>query len=60
MLTLRRLPSSQLPSMTELRHFVQGRTHPLAAFAEDLDPFEPLEDVAFSNEAGGALETFVL
>ena len=33
---------------------------PLVALAEDLDALEALEDVAFDDEAGGALETFVL
>jgi hypothetical protein len=33
---------------------------PLAAFLEDINAFEPLEDVAFNYEAGNALEAFVL
>jgi len=33
---------------------------PLAALPENLDALEALEDVAFNDEAGGALETFVL
>jgi len=33
---------------------------PLAAFLEDLDALEALQDVAFHDEAGDALETFVL
>jgi hypothetical protein len=33
---------------------------PLAAFPKDFDALEALEDVAFHDEAGDALETFVL
>jgi hypothetical protein len=33
---------------------------PLAAFLEDLNAFEALEDVAFNDEAVGALEALVL
>jgi hypothetical protein len=33
---------------------------PLAALFQDVDALEALEDVAFDDEAGGALETFVL
>jgi hypothetical protein len=33
---------------------------PLATFPQDVDSLEALEDVAFDDEAGGALETFVL
>jgi hypothetical protein len=33
---------------------------PLAAFLEDLNALEALEDVAFNDEAVGALEAFVL
>jgi hypothetical protein len=33
---------------------------PLAAFPQNLDALEALEDVAFDDEAAGALEAFVL
>jgi hypothetical protein len=33
---------------------------PLVALAQELNALEALEDVAFDDEAGGALETFVL
>jgi hypothetical protein len=33
---------------------------PLAAFLEDFDALEALQDVAFHDEAGDALEAFVL
>ena len=33
---------------------------PLVALAEKLDAFEALQDVAFDDETGGALEAFVL
>jgi hypothetical protein len=32
----------------------------LAAFLQDIDPLEALEDVAFDDETGSALEAFVL
>jgi hypothetical protein len=33
---------------------------PLAALLEQIDALEALQDVAFDDEAGGALEAFVL
>jgi hypothetical protein len=33
---------------------------PLVALAEQLDALEALQDVAFNDETGGALEAFVL
>ena len=33
---------------------------PLAAFPEELDAFETLQDVAFNHQTGNSLETFVL
>jgi hypothetical protein len=33
---------------------------PLIALPEQVDPLETLQDVAFDDETGGALEAFVL
>ena len=44
--------------LAETLHAVAGL--PLAALLEQVDALEALEDVAFDDEAGGALETFVL
>jgi hypothetical protein len=33
---------------------------PLTAFLEQVDAFEALQDVAFDDETGGALQAFVL
>ena len=33
---------------------------PLAAFLEDIDALKPLQDIAFYDEAGDALEAFML
>jgi hypothetical protein len=44
--------------LAEALHAVTG--FPLAALLEQIDAFEALQDVAFNDEAGGALEAFVL
>ena len=33
---------------------------PLAAFLQEVDAFETLQDVTLNNETGGTLEAFVL
>jgi len=44
--------------LAQTLHAVAG--FPLAALLQDVDALEALEDVAFDDEAGSALETFVL
>jgi hypothetical protein len=44
--------------LPETGHAVAG--FPLAALLEQVDALEALEDVAFHDETGGALEAFVL
>jgi len=44
--------------LAQALHAVAGL--PLVALAEDLNALEALQDVAFDDEAGGPLETFVL
>jgi hypothetical protein len=44
--------------LAEALHAIAGL--PLAALAEEVDAFEALQDVAFDDQAGDALETFVL
>jgi hypothetical protein len=44
--------------LAQTLHAIAGL--PLAALLEDFDALEALEDIAFHDEAGDALETFVL
>jgi hypothetical protein len=44
--------------LAQTRHAIAG--FPLAALLENGDALEALQDVAFHDEAGDALETFVL
>jgi hypothetical protein len=44
--------------LAQTLHAVAGL--PLAALLEEIDPLEALEDVAFNDEAGNALEALML
>jgi hypothetical protein len=44
--------------LAETLHAIAGL--PLAAFLEQINPLEALEDVAFNDDAGGTLEALVL
>jgi hypothetical protein len=44
--------------LAQTHHAVAGL--PLTALLEDVDALEALQNVAFDDEAGDALETFVL
>jgi hypothetical protein len=55
---IRRVGSDVRLGLAQTRDAVAG--FPLAAFLEDRDALEALQDVAFHDETGDALETFVL